>query len=437
MKMSSYFQLNWGEQKTKLQKSKQKISLTDFVNWIFEVGVSASSINIETDSHTSTSTEQSARRTRNAYVNAHELKSKRNWVVCSEHNLCKQCLKRHNGICNSKIVCSKQGCQIKHHTLLHKSTDDEKVTSKTDENKNNTTNLHAAHSGNVSSEILFKIIPITIYGKDNKTIKTFAFIDEGSSISLINEKIIKELNLTGDPLPLCLKWTGNMVRNEVDSKVVSVQISGSNKTKFSIQARTVKQLSLPSQSLNYKILSERFPHLRGLPIDNFKNAVPNLLLGLNNLKLCVPTRVREGNKHEPVAVCTRLGWLLCGNTGIEQKAPNQYNFHCCECEREDDKTLSSLLKKFFSIEMIGISNSTQVLGKDDQRAMNILENYTRQRSDGHYEVALLWRYDNITLPQSYAMAKKRLICLEKTLRNNKYLFDVFEKTIVEYKKKNK
>ena len=96
------------------------------------------------------------------------------WNLIRKYNVCKQCLKYHYGICKSKIFCSKQGCQIKRHFLLHKSTEgnsktaENKETNKTNENlsKNSTPDLHAAHSGSLGSEILFKIIPITIYGNN-------------------------------------------------------------------------------------------------------------------------------------------------------------------------------------------------------------------------------------------------------------------------------
>ena len=61
--------------------------------------------------------------------------------------------------------------------------------------------------------MLFKIIPVKVFGK-NKTIETFAFIDEGSSINLMDESFIKELEVTGTANLLYLKWTGDIERCE-------------------------------------------------------------------------------------------------------------------------------------------------------------------------------------------------------------------------------
>lgn len=52
--------------------------------------------------------------------------------------------------------------------------------------------------------------------------------------------------------------------------------------------RTVKKLSLPSQSLNYQSLAKKYKYLKGLPIGSYDDAKPTVLIGLNNINLCTP-----------------------------------------------------------------------------------------------------------------------------------------------------
>uniref|UniRef100_A0A182PVW6 Uncharacterized protein n=1 Tax=Anopheles epiroticus TaxID=199890 RepID=A0A182PVW6_9DIPT len=68
-------------------------------------------------------------------------------------------------------------------------------------------------------------LPVVLYGS-NKTVRTFAFIDSGSSATFMDQSLLKELDLVGAPSPLCLKWTGNTTRSEVGSVKVSLRISG-------------------------------------------------------------------------------------------------------------------------------------------------------------------------------------------------------------------
>ncbi|XP_062542160.1 uncharacterized protein LOC134210153 [Armigeres subalbatus] len=142
---------------------------------------------------------------------------------------------------------------------------------------------------------LFRIVPVVIYN-GSRAQTTFAFIDEGSSYTLLEESVAKQLDVSGQVEPLTLQWTGNVKRKESSSQRVQVSISGkgcATRHKL-IDARTVGSLVLPSQSLNYGELANRFPHLRGLPLEDYELVQPKLLIGLDNLRLCVPLKMREG-----------------------------------------------------------------------------------------------------------------------------------------------
>ena len=91
-----------------------------------------------------------------------------------------------------------------------------------------------------------------------------------------------------------------------------------------------------------------------------------------------------------------------------------------------------MMKKFYSIETTGIDNPGKVLSIEEQKSMSILQKYTIQRPDGHYETSLLWRNEYVELPKSYEMALKRYICLDRNLRKDDSLNSVFYITISEY-----
>ncbi|XP_075150403.1 uncharacterized protein LOC142224509 [Haematobia irritans] len=437
-KLPSYFQINWGTHKMNLVKSNKRITLLEFSNWIFDIGLSASSVNVE-------STLASSTEAANSTVNCHKFKTAdraERWNIVREFRLCKQCLRRHYGSCNSNIKCSIDGCEVKHHPLLHRMQSVDEInqrgmsnnrqTSETGEQQNENQNIENCNTHNTTTcHSLFKIIPITIYGNKNKSIKTFAFIDEGSSTSLMEQNIVKELNLSSVPEPLCLKWTGDVERSEEDSRRLSIAISGSNGRKYTADVHTVKYLSLPQQSVNITKLKKDFSHLIGIPVESYENARPRLLIGVNNSRLCISRRVIEGKPNEPVAILTRLGWLLFGSlrTGTPEK---HHHYHICECNIQSDKKLFDLVKNFYCLESSGIVTDNAIMSKYDEKAISILQNYTRQRTDGHYETALLWRQEDIVLPNSLDMAKKRYFCLEKRLRADKELNLIFEKTIHEY-----
>ncbi|XP_041771232.1 uncharacterized protein LOC121593163 [Anopheles merus] len=88
------------------------------------------------------------------------------------------------------------------------------------------------------------------------TVETLAFLDEGSSLTLVEAALAEQLGLKGDPDPLELHWTSDVKRNEATSRRVSLQISAKGgERRYSIAAaHTINKLSLPPQNPNLKHL---------------------------------------------------------------------------------------------------------------------------------------------------------------------------------------
>lgn len=152
---------------------------------------------------------------------------KEKFNVVNSNNLCRKCLKRHRSPCLRKDTCGIDSCPYKHHPLLHKYADVHEV------------NTHQSQS----SFSIFKIVPVTLYHKA-KSFSTFALLDDGSSVTLIESKVASLLNLKGTKQPLCLKWTADTHRYEPMSERVSVKISGRNGKSFTLHdIHTVSSLN--------------------------------------------------------------------------------------------------------------------------------------------------------------------------------------------------
>lgn len=459
-KLPPYYRLNWGKQKLHLQQFNKRANLTEFSNWMFEIGLSASAVNVETDSPS----EMNQRKHKSAFINTHaEQNSKKcqicsgecnnasschkfmsadrnqRWVFVKQYELCKHCLRKHRGVCyNKNRICTVEGCERKHHYLLHGPNKNvntppapTKEASEEDYNNNGDDNTSVqnlnTHDTN-KQKILFKIIPIRIFGK-NSVVSTFAFLDDGSSVSLIEKDILEELNLKGETEELCLKWTSNVERLEKDSQHLHINVCGNESKMFSLDVRSVKKLMLPKQSLDYSDLCAKFKYLKGLPIESYTAASPKVLIGLNGLNITISTKIKKGGMKEPVAIKTALGWTIFGPCGGSQLTP--YNLHICECIETDNK-IHQLVKHFYNIESLGINCHRLPVTREDERSLQLLDKFTKQREDGHYESCLLWQFEEMSMPDSYEMAKKRLICLENKLLKDEKLFHTFVQTIESY-----
>ncbi|XP_058827154.1 uncharacterized protein LOC131687123 [Topomyia yanbarensis] len=261
------------------------------------------------------------------------------WETIQKLGLCRLCLGAHGRRpCKNRKQCDIDGCQRRHHPLLHSKRDTNEAQQARENGKTpgngckkfgNDGNSAKNGSRQESNEAkpssskavtnhhsagkttLFRIIPVTLYG-NNRSVSVYAFLDDGSERTLIDEELVKDLGVVGDPQPLCLQWTANVKRSEANSQRIALEIAGrSGASKhFLSDVRTVSKLDLPRQSLRYAELAETFPYLKGLPIDDYDQAVPRILIGNDNAHVTSTLKLRDGRPGEPIAAKSRLGWTF-------------------------------------------------------------------------------------------------------------------------------
>ncbi|XP_055527264.1 uncharacterized protein LOC129719873 [Wyeomyia smithii] len=350
------------------------------------------------------------------------------WNYINAKRLCRNCLCDHGRrSCRRSSYCGTNGCQYRHHPLLH-----------TMRSNNALSRPPYISSGEnythrqVEQSLFFRIIPVTLFGP-RIVVNTFAFLDDGSSMTLIEETLVNQLGVHGDKRPLCLMWTGNVTRMETTSQQVSLSISAvGGQSMYPLDdVRSVKELSLPKQTLSYEKLVAKYQHLRGLPVASYVNATPRLLIGVNNLNLIVPLKVKEGSCREPVAAKTRLGWCVYGGHD-GQNTKQSLNCHSCSCTNDDE--LHKIVKDYFTLEDVAVQSTITLLSAVEKRAQQILEK-TTVRVGSRFETGLLWKYDRVQFPDSYSMALRRLQCLEKRMDREPKLRENIERQLMEYQAK--
>ncbi|XP_062713212.1 uncharacterized protein LOC134290169 [Aedes albopictus] len=380
------------------------------------------------------------------------------WTTIQQLNLCRLCLGAHGRRpCKIRKQCDTEGCQRRHHPLLHSKQDSSDIKRCTDGSKqgnrdgrptgNNVQveNKQDQHDPKPSSSkvatnhhfagktTLFRIIPVTLHG-NNRSVSVYAFLDDGSEKTLVDEDVVKQLGVVGEMQPLCLQWTANVKRTEANSQRVTLEIAGhSSLSRHSLtDVRTVSKLDLPRQSLRYAEISEAFPYLKGLPIADYDNAQPQILIGNDNAHVTSTLKLRDGQPGEPIAAKSRLGWTVYGSSQ-EKSVDQAHSFHICECQ-EEDQTLHELVEQFFSVESLGVMQIPPTESEEVQRAHRILKETTK-RIGQRFETGLLWKYDRFEFPDSYGMAVRRLQCLERRMRNDPIIGESVTRQISEYQAK--
>ncbi|XP_062556857.1 uncharacterized protein LOC134221685 [Armigeres subalbatus] len=259
-----------------------------------------------------------------------------------------------------------------------------------------------------------------------------AFLDEGSSSTLVEEFVVNELNVQGIREPLEVTWTGNVKRFENQSQRVDLKVSvrGSREILSLKDARTVAMLKLPKQAMHYEEIADRYSHLRDLPIINYAAEEPRIIIGLDNLDLFAPIESRIGEPDQPIAVRSKLGWTIYGPGNTTLGVAESYvNVHSVVSTSNEE--LFEMLRTQYLLEDTGTACMTAPESAENQRAREILQATTIRIGD-KFETGLLWREDERQFPDSYPMAIRRMKALERKLENNPELKQNVHQQIVEY-----
>ncbi|XP_052758522.1 uncharacterized protein LOC128202383 [Galleria mellonella] len=371
------------------------------------------------------------------------------WV--KQEKLCQRCLKRGK---HSWRFCKARQCDIckqNHHKFLHS------------ENSSNISNLHntnidtvTCQNENINSSsdnklvpststsnavsfsnkevqrdrILLKILPVILSGP-TADIETFALLDDGSSVSIIDADLAKQLGLSGPQQNMNI--TTVVGTRSVTTSLVDFNIKGKHCSEVHTikGARAVPDLTLASQSVS---ANELLPleHLCDLiDVLSYSNATPKLLIGLSDWHLLIAKENRVGTRSQPVATRTALGWVLYGLASKITK-PIQFINHCVFSETEN--YLDTLIRDYYRLDAIGLK-LREPYTASETRAIQILDKTIQRLPNGRFEVGLPWRYDSPIMPNSYNHALSRLNGLNKRFKRDPNYQLLYKENIEAYVKK--
>ncbi|XP_036346495.1 uncharacterized protein LOC118755785 [Rhagoletis pomonella] len=322
------------------------------------------------------------------------------WNEVRRLQLCRLCLRKHDArSCRERKACGVNGCTYKHHPLLHKTFDAQTAI--------------VAHHKEVSNT-LYRVVPITIYGRGTSC-DVYALLDDGSGPTLIEKSVLQRLQVQGAKADLCLKWTDGTVRVQRDSDWIDLDVSprGKQKRLTLRNVRSVDALDLPLQTMDITELAGLHKHLRGIPVESYRNVVPQLIIGLSNKNVMMPLKFREGKAHEPAATKTRLGWTVYGviNTDERQNVDNM-QLHVCECD--DDVALQKLVTEYMSLEK---NCNDRENNQFQSTELNEMRGNVKRKGE-HFVAKLLWKSESTTMPDNYPVALRRLTCFERKLESS-------------------
>lgn len=227
--------------------------------------------------------------------------------------------------------------------------------------------------------------------------------------------------MQGRIAPLYIEWVDKTRKTIRDSKIVTAEIAGTKDVYFNITMRTMA-LNLPKQT----ITSEDLKNI-GIKDEKaivYHNAKPLILLGLDNAIITAPLSTRT---YKNIVVSdTALG------ATIEGKIGGAIDSGTIGFTKEVGIELNEIISQFIEFDNFGNDTNRPILESDDNiRARTLLEKDVK-RNGNKYEAPLLWKTDNIDMPNNYEYAKKRYINFERQMNYNPKLKETAHNTIKSY-----
>ncbi|XP_054272891.1 uncharacterized protein LOC128993157 [Macrosteles quadrilineatus] len=333
-----------------------------------------------------------------------------------------------------KADISERWKMLDHHRLLHNSNLERPPTKRNEGELKSRDEVIGNHfENNLSNRVLLRVCPVTLYGPKSQ-VDTYALLDDGSTVSLLDSSIADELGIKGEIVPLTTCWSNNTRHFESQSKRIDLKIKAFYEDEiFTLKGvRTQSTLELPHQQIDSVKLRKNWPHLNSinqpLPLASVR---PTLLIGQDNCNLILTRKIIEGPTNAPVLSWCLLGWTLHGKCAQFRDRVDE-NFTLLSYE---ESSLHDMVKKSFELEKYGETRSNNLkLSIEEERGVSILEDTIKKTGD-HYEVGLLWKNDEFNFPPSYDNALRRLNTLEKKMERNLEFNEAYTTKIDEYMEK--
>nr|CAB3263156.1 uncharacterized protein LOC104265735 [Phallusia mammillata] len=329
--------------------------------------------------------------------------------------LCFRCLKGDHiaSDCNATSTCKVEGCTgTSHHHLLHDPAfrakphfiDNGNPTCTAIQTQEYTASVNAA-------SVYLNVVPVVVR-HGNTAIATYAFLDQGSTTTFCERKLMDKLGACGKPKQILLNTLTTPRHLNTVAISVAVEPLGGGEAIDLPEVVVVNKIPVMPNVVPDTRTLRAHRSLQDLTLCNVPGGSVTLLIGANIPVAHRVKSVRPGDDCCPDAVRTPLGWSLLGQT-FESQNPSARVHFASAVENAHAMFLSDegdfLPTDGEDGDVLGHPFSTE-----DRRTYRMMKDSVKF-VDGHYELPLPWRHDHQIMPDNLKMATNRLGCLRRRL----------------------
>lgn len=347
------------------------------------------------------------------------------YKLVSDKNLCYNCLRGGHSISECYFgPC--QHCKQKHNSLLHKNSNDDNSNSSTlhpepKPSQVKSTVLHSSLGSQcndgvrtdqlIPPPVLLPTALVEVIDDNNKRHTARALLDSGSQHCFVSDAFCKRINYT------------NFLQSTVQISGVGQSVTQSNKlcdltirSKVNDYYTNMRCYVLPGKitsflpTVSIDVSSIQIPKHIQLADPNYN--IPSeidLLIGadifwdlLNEDKI----RLTTGSYLQD----SKLGWVISGPIYTNKLPSRNCNIQCNFVQNVDNIDLQ--LNKFWELEDL---SKVHTLSSSERKCEEIFLNTTKRELDGRFSVQMPLKESADSLGDSYTIAYKRFIALERKL----------------------
>ena len=340
------------------------------------------------------------------------ISSKERKDILRKYGRCYVCLKRGHRArdCRNTMKC--RNCQEKHHVS---------ICSKEKESDIVSPGLHVRDGGNISMQTAQAVIS-TDSGKAR--VRCRVLFDSGSQRSFIRSTIVELLGRkSSEKQCLMLSGFGEEEPKEKCYNIHEIEVKSlRGNSSVRMKVTEVPIISKGTRNRYIEKVQSEYKHLEGLWFSDIRKREHleiDILVGADYLWEFQTGSIIRGELAEPVAVETKLGYVLSGPLKGMQKEPINVQL-CIQEER-----LNERVDKLWDLETIGIKEENPVYESlTDEISFN----------GERYKVKLPWKEKDVKLPSNYNIAIERLKGQFRKLKRNPEVLREYDKIIKEQEK---
>ena len=240
----------------------------------------------------------------------------------------------------------------------------------------------SGHPARNRNNVYLCVVPVDVKYK-NKSVRTYAFLDQGSTRSFCDKKLFDVLGASGTEDELMLQTLTDSKTHRGFTVSFTISALKSDEEYALSDVFCIPSIPVTPNLIPAKTDLDKLTDLRDIEFPQVKNATVTLLIGADCPEMFCVSEMRKGVRGQPVAIKTPLGWSLLGpslSLGVSKNC--QVNF--VKATDTSHRDISCLWENDFgcgtSVLDVPSSKEDRIVYESMQKSVTIV--------DGHYQLPL-------------------------------------------------